>query len=185
MKKILSLKILLLVLFFGASLVWAEDRVVDVSVNVGDTILIVSGKAFPGAYITVTENEAVIGTVTADALGNFEKELFAQESGVRSIGLYGVDADNLTTSTSTHTLTLERGIDNILSNVILPPTISISGTEIAKGDTVDVFGYAPISSTVTVYVNDSLAGSTSSDAFGYYKYTYDTDTHTVGSSYRV
>ena len=101
-KKILGLNFILICLLFFGRPAYGQEEKVSVSVRVGDTALSISGWSFPGAYITITENEAVIGTVMADGGGYFEKELFAQEDGKREIGFYATDEEGETTFEATY-----------------------------------------------------------------------------------
>jgi hypothetical protein len=180
MKKLLTVIAFSLAILVLGKWVFGQE-LVDVSVEVGDTRLIISGYAFPEAYVTITEDGNVIGTVVADKAGYFYKELFAQEQGIRLIGLFGIDKDNRTTATAVYSLDLVSGIDNLLSNVILPPTITLSPQEISQGQQVTLFGYAPPAAVVTIFWQGEELDQIVADSLGYYQYHYDSVSQAVGT----
>jgi len=170
------------VLFLLPPLSLAQTEL-TVSIGVGDTILTLSGKTSLNASVTVIEGSSVVGTTTADSQGNFSKSLLAQTPGIHNIGIYSTDTTGVTTSTVTYSVSLTSLVETTLSNIILPPTISLSGTGIAKGDNVDIYGYGAVSSTVSLLITGQTAVNTTSDSSGYWKYTFETGSLTVGSTY--
>lgn len=173
-----------LLLFFPRHLSCAQTEL-TVSINVGDTILTLSGKTSPNASVTVIESGSVVGTTTADASGNFSKSLLAQTPGIHNIGIYATDAKGVTTSTVTYSVSLASLVETTLSNIVLPPTINLSGTGIAKGETVDIYGYGVVSSTISLLITGQTMVNTTSDSSGYWKYSFGTGNLTVGSTYDV
>src|SRR4030042_234106 len=173
-----------LLLFFPHHLSCAQTEL-TVSINVGDTILTLSGKTSPNASVTVIESGSVVGTTTADASGSFSKSLLAQTPGIHNISIYATDTNGVTTSTVTYSVSLASLVETTLSNIVLPPTINLSDTGIAKGETVDIYGYGVVSSTISLSITGQTVVNTTSDSSGYWKYTFDTDNLTIDSTYSV
>jgi len=182
-----------LVLFLGTLLFLPRFSLAQteltVSIQVGDTILTLSGRTSPNAQVTVKENGSVLGTTTADSQGLFSKSLLAQDPGIHSIDLYAADSNNKTTSTVTYSVSLTLGTETTLSNIILPPTITLSGEGIAKGDNLKISGSAVPSSTVTIFINGtshsySTSKSTTSGSDGTWEYNFGTGDLALGD-YKV
>lgn len=146
-----------------------------VTIDVGDTILTLSGKTSPEATVTVVENGVVVGTTTADSQGNFSKSLLAQTAGVHSMGIYSTDKNGMTTSTVNYSVSLTAFMETTLSNIILPPTVSLAGTEITKGDTLEISGLSVPSSTITLFISSTTTTkSVTSSSNGFWNYSYAT-----------
>jgi len=176
------------VLFLLPPLSLAQTEL-TVSIQVGETILTLSGRTSPNAQVTFIENGAVIGTTTANSSGLFSKTLEAMESGIHSIGIYATNSNSETTSTVTYSVSLTLGTETTLSNIILPPTITLSGEGIAKGDTLRISGSAVPSSTVTIFINGtshsfSTSKTTTSASSGAWEYSYGTGDLALGD-YKV
>jgi len=176
------------VLFLLPPLSLAQTEL-TVSIQVGETILTLSGRTSPNAQVTFIENGAVIGTTTANSSGLFSKTLEAMESGIHSIGIYATNSNSETTSTVTYSVSLTLGTETTLSNIILPPTITLSGEGIARGDTLRISGSAVPSSTVTIFINGtshsfSTSKTTTSATGGTWEYSYSTSDLSLGD-YKV
>lgn len=162
-------------LFFIFYLPSFAQTELTVTINVGDTILTLSGKTSPSAQVTIVESGAVVGTTTADSAGNFSKSLLAQTPGVHSIGIYSADTNGFSTSTVTYSVSLTVTQETTLSNIILPPTISLSASEIAKGNSLGISGLAVPSSTITLFISsNTVTKTTTSDSNGAWSYSFGT-----------
>lgn len=179
-QKVIKAGLILLSFLIPTGWVFSQE-LVSTSVEVGDTKLIITGQAFPGAFITITENGIAIGTVTAGPEGNFQKTLFAQEDGNRLIGLTGIDLLGRSTSLAVYSLNLVRGIDNLLSEIILPPTVSLSANEITQGESVNFEGYGPPGAEILVFEGKTEIGRTTADSLGHYLYQYEHVSLSVGN----
>jgi len=161
-------------LFLNFNFSYAQTEL-TVTIDVGDTILTLSGKTSPNAQVTVVESGAVVGTTTADANGDFSKSLLAQTAGVHSIGIYSTDSYNVTSSTVNYSVSLTALQETTLSNIILPPTISLSSSELTKGDNLEISGLTAPSSTVSLFITSPTVTKTTTSAnSGKWSYTYST-----------
>jgi len=159
--------------------VFASD--ISVTIRVGSTTLTFSGKTSPSAQVTFMESGAVVGTTQADTSGNFSKSLVYFVEGEYTISIYATDSSNRTTSTVSYSRTLTLGQDTTVSNVVLPPTISLSSSSITAGNTLTISGEAAVSSTVNLVFSNNNTASASSSATGTWSYSYDTSSLTAGS----
>lgn len=172
-----------LFLFARSSLSQTE---LTVSIRVGEeATMTFSGKTSPNAQVSFLENNSVLGTTVAESDGSFTKSLLAQTPGIHTYAVYTTDANGKTSSTVNYSVALTVGTETTLSNIILPPTINLSGTEIGKGDTLKFSGLTVISSTVTLFINGtshsySMSKSTTADSSGYWEYNYGTGDLAIG-----
>ncbi|MBS1151779.1 MAG: Cable pili-associated 22 kDa adhesin protein [Myxococcaceae bacterium] len=170
-----------------ASFSWKVDTqapaapVVTAPAN-GATILdarpTITGTAEPGATVRVSIDGQFVGWATADASGNWSlPTTVALSEGTHTVSAVATDAvGNQGPASATNTFT-------VLTTALTPPTI----TEPADGSltndsTPTVKGKAPPNSTVSVFVDGVLAGTTVADANGDWTFTLATQpdgTHTV------
>jgi hypothetical protein len=185
--QVFLISLLSLFLFFPK--ICLAQTELTVTIRVGVTNLTLSGRISPNAQVTFIENGAVIGTTTANSSGLFSKTLEAMESGIHSIGIYATNSNSETTSTVNYSVSLTLGTETTLSNIILPPTIALSGEGIAKGDNLKISGSAVPSSTVTIFINGtshsfSTSKTTTSASSGVWEYSYGTGDLSLGD-YKV
>jgi len=107
---------------FATSVAHAQS--LAVSLRVGDTKISFDGYTSPGAFISVKQNSAVVGTTVADAAGNFVKTIDAYNPGIQSYLIYSTDIHNLTTMAITYDVNLLGNTLTTISNIALSPTIS-------------------------------------------------------------
>jgi hypothetical protein len=69
---------------------------------------------------------------------------------------------------------IPSGNDLILKNILIPPTIGVMPPVTTRDGPIDIVGYAAPSSTVEVWIDDVLAGKTTSGASGWYTFTTST-----------
>lgn len=152
-----------------------------VSMTVGDTSLLISGKTSPEALVTFKEGEATIGTTTAFADGFFSKRFTAQTPGIHTFGIYAKDKSGLASSTITSSLALTAAAETALSNLMLPPTISLDKNTATQGETVKISGMTVPSSTVAIFIFETrIANVTSSATNGAWSYSLDTSSISLG-----
>ena len=176
--------ILFLVLFFFFSKNSLAQTELTVTIRVGVTNLTLSGRSSPQSQITIMENNAVIGTTTADDDGLFSKTLESMEVGLHSISIFATDKNNQTTSTVVYSISLLAGTETTLSNIILPSTVVLSDEEIIQGEALIISGYAVPSSIITIFfTKDSKTSTKTANANnnGYWQYSLTAINQEVGN----
>lgn len=147
----------------SSTLASAENAAV--SVGVGDTILSVSGKTSPNAFVTISRDGGVIGTTTANAAGEFDQDFPAQDPGLHQISMFASTTGGANTDTVTVTINITEHATTSV-DIFLPSTVAIADTSLAYGQQLSLNGEAAPSSTVTVFIDDNDYASTSSNAQG-------------------
>lgn len=152
---------------------------VSVTVGVGDTILQVVGKTSPSAFIRFKENNAIIGTATADAAGNFSQQLLSQSPGFHTLEIYARDSNDKLTDPVTVTVSLTQHFTTTL-DVFLPSTITLSDATVPADGSVDIKGETYPHADVIVTVDDSLAFTVKADTNGRWEFEESARTFTPG-----
>jgi len=129
----------------------------------------------------VVEGGSVVGTATADGQGNFSKHLLAQTPGIHALGIYSTDRDGLATSTVGYSVSLTAQTETALLSITLPPTISLSTTELRTGGALKISGLTVPSSTVALFISPTaITKSVVSSSDGYWEYLLNTAELGVG-----
>ena len=122
-------------------------------IPVGSASVVLKGKAYPGAYVTILKDGSVAATVSADPSANFESTLTGLPAGIRTFGLWSEDKDGRKSLTLSFTSMLTAGTITTFSGLFLSPTIDLETTVIAKGEILNIFGFTYPKSEVNVFVN--------------------------------
>jgi len=154
-----------------------DDQSLSDGASTKDNTPTLSGEAEPGSTVTIYDNGTEIGTVTADADGNWS---FTPETTLTDgEHIFTVDvtdpAGNTSPSTSAGTLTIDTTAPAAASEV----TLSGDGQPLADGastkdNTPTVSGEAEAGSTVVIYDNGTEIGSVTADADGNWSFTPET-----------
>lgn len=168
---------ILFFLFAGRTEVRAVSSSVDFSFTIESSSpspttgnLRLTGYASPGALVTFSGSNAVIGNTTADSSSYFDKTLSGLSPGVQVFSLYGSDVRGRTTLTLSVDVNIIAGSTVTLSGFLLPPTISIEKPELKRPDWQKSNGYAKNGSPVTSFFNsDPISKKVDTDSSGYWE----------------
>lgn len=111
-----------------------------------------SGWAPPLSSVFVLKDGKVATRVQAKSNGTFQAVVTDMERGTYTFMAYVEDKKLRTSSRFTSTLTLQSGTNNTLSNIILPPTISLPTNEIEPGEEIVVSGEGAPGRALEVFV---------------------------------
>lgn len=147
------------------------------------TKVIFEGKAYPNAFVTVLKNGKVAATVTAGLSGNFSLNLNGISAGMYNFGIFGEDAENRKSVTLGFTINVLEGMTTTVSGIFLSPTISLSGSAVKKGSSIDIFGQAYPESEVNVFVSSpqTFTAKTTASATGKWSQSFDTSVLELGN----
>lgn len=111
-----------------------------------------SGFTAPGSTVTVLKDGVQSVSVQAGAEGAFSAVLPGLERGTYTFDMYATDNRQRKSSSYTSTFTFAAATNNIVSGVVLPPTIGLDQNSISVGDAAHVSGQAAPNSKITVFV---------------------------------
>jgi len=136
-----------------------------VTIGVGDTILQVSGKTSPAAFVTISKDGGVIGTAVADSSGVYSQTFTAQEPGLHELSIYAQTTSGQNTDTVSVNVNITEHATTSVS-IFLPSTLTIQDASLAYGEQLILNGETAPLSTVTVYIDNSTYATTTTDAQG-------------------
>ncbi len=154
-----------------------------VIIPVGPTKVILQGKAYPNAPITVLKDGQVVDLIQADKMANFKSEITdVKGNETYTFGLWAVDKNNIRSITFNFTTYVAIGKTTVISNIFIPPTIYLEKDIIPRGEVVEIIGQTVPESEVTVHINsDPIIEKTPADNEGDWEYSMDTGILEEGS----
>lgn len=141
-----------------------------------ETRVILQGRAYPYAKVTVLYDGKVATDVKADAAANFKSEITTLTAGVYNFGLWAEDKAGRRSITFTFTVTVSGGMTTMISGIFLPPTIELSSVNLNRGDALNILGQAAPQSEITISVESpqEIVKTTSANDQGEWLYKFDT-----------
>lgn len=133
----------------------------------------VSGYAYPGSEVAIMVDGVVVTTVIANEEAKFEVLLEGVDPGIHVVSF--LSSDSLDVQSNADSVTIEFRSDTSLavSQVFIPPSITLDKVAVATVDTLTVTGETVPFSLVRyeVHSEDILTGTTTAQADGYYSFT--------------
>lgn len=146
------------------------------------TRVILQGKAYPSAGVTILKDGQVITAVKADEQANFKVEITDITAGAYTFGVWAEDKDGVKSITFNFTVNVVADKLTTVSGIFIPPTISLENDILAKGEILKSQGYtAPESSVETRVSSEEKIGKVSADKQGGWFYLLDTADLEIGS----
>jgi len=146
------------------------------------TKVIIQGKAYPNSSITILQDGKVVITTTADPLANFKVEITNITAGIWTFGIWAEDKEGRRSITFSFTTSVTAGMTTTVSGIFIPPTIDLNKVNVARGETLDIFGQTAPKSEITISVESpEITKTTTSTQEGDWKYSLDTNPLDEGS----
>lgn len=135
----------------------------------GTGTIVIKGTAYPKSTVNVLLDGVFVSQIDVNSNSGFEITLSSVAAGSRLVNLFSADTSNRKSITIGFTVTVTANTSTSLTNVLMPPTIDISSTSVAKGQSVRIFGYAEPASEVSVHVfSEEKVSKVISDSNGAY-----------------
>nr|MBP9822553.1 hypothetical protein [Candidatus Paceibacterota bacterium] len=151
----------------------------------GAGTVILSGTSYPQSTVTIYNNGSSVASIQAGANAKFQTTISNVPAGSNTISLSSQDPNGRKSLTISFIVNVTVDTTVSLTDVLLPPTIDISSAQLAKGDTIRIFGQAQPISEVNVHVfSDEIINKVVADSDGAYTLSFNTkplveDTHTT------
>ncbi len=117
-----------------------------------ETKVILQGKAYPSAKITILIDGAVATLISANSQANFKTEITNITAGTYNFGLWAEDKIGRRSITFSFTVTVTKDMTTTISNIFLPPTIELEKVNVARGEDIDILGQTAPKSEITISV---------------------------------
>ena len=136
-----------------------------------DNTPVITGKAEPNSTVTIYDGNTIVGTVPADANGDYTYTFNpALSDGTHNITTTATDAAGNTSGKSNQ---LPINIDTHAPATPPAPVLADGRTGgLIDDSTPSIKSTAEANSTVTIYLNGNAVGTTKADAAGNYTYTF-------------
>lgn len=132
------------------------------------TRVILEGKAPPNSSVNVLKDGIIVGVVQANSSGDFSYETSSITAGHTTFGFWALDGKGARSITLTTTFQVTQNAVTTVSNIFLPPTITLSSTKVPTGQSLDVFGATAPNVKVSLFVDkeDSARMAATSSSAG-------------------
>lgn len=121
----------------------------------GTANAIFQGRAYPSAFITLLKNGSVAATFFAGTSGMFSKELTGLSGGTYDFGIFAEDTEKRKSVTVGFSVGLIGGLTTTISGIFISPTISLTPTQVERGENVDIYGQAFPESKIQIFISSS------------------------------
>jgi len=131
--------------------------------NLPQAAVRISGWAYPGANVSFLRDGTLITTKATAGDAVFSNLTEGLDRGSYSFAMYAVDPKGVRSATIAQTLWLRSNTLNTLSNLMLPPTVSVASASVDPGSPLQVSGYTAPQSSVIVWLRPKLAEVSTGD----------------------
>lgn len=139
------------------------------------TKVILQGKAYPQAKITVLTDGKVSTVITGDSQANFKVELTTLTAGTYTFGLWAEDKSGRKSITFSFTTNVTSGMTTTVSGIFIPPTIELEKVNLSRGEILNILGQTAPESEITISVeSQEIIKKSASDEEGDWDYSFDT-----------
>lgn len=140
------------------------------------------GRAYPSAFVTILKDGQVAGTKTANNNGDFEATIKSIPSNkIYDFGIFAQDDFNLLSPTLSYNLSINTNQITEVSNIYIPPTITLSSNTVRQGDILKIYGSSYPNSLIVNFISPSFkATSLNSDSDGHWTYSFDSADYSAG-----
>lgn len=121
----------------------------------GDTVVSISGRAYPGATITVLRDGEIERVLEADSAANFNFTLSELTPGITTLGFWALDGAGRRSITYAATFQVVQNAVTNLSGVLIPPTLQVVPEKVPAGSTAAFKGSALPSTNVRAFIDDN------------------------------
>ncbi|MCD5381710.1 MAG: hypothetical protein LR017_00155 [Candidatus Pacebacteria bacterium] len=149
--------------------------------ELGDTEVVVEGKAYPQSTVRVLIDGVQDGTVRANSQGEF---LYTTdtEPGTTSFSFWANDSEGTRSSTFNTTFDVTQGAVTNVNGILIPPTLRVSETEIDPGDQVTLSGQSIPNATIEISIDDDAdVFSVTTDSSGNWSFGLNTAQLSIGT----
>lgn len=138
--------------------------------------VVIEGRAYPEAIITILKNEQVAARFKAEKNGLFERELTGVNPAVYNFGIFADDTEGRKSVTVSFTVGVLSGRTTTISGIYLSPTISLEPAQVEKGEVVNISGQVFPESEVRIFVSsNNLVKETKAGSDGKWEYELGTE----------
>jgi hypothetical protein len=146
----------------------------------------ITGWTSPDTFLVFSESSAVLGTDVANLIGGFNRLFTGLQPTNHRITVYGIDSNNLTTSSYPLYIYTAGFQETTISNILLSPTLQINSSTFLPGEPIIASGSALPNALITLFVDTPIRTYyASSSAEGSWSYSITNTDEFVYGDYRI
>jgi hypothetical protein len=138
-----------------------------------ETKVILQGKAYPNASITILVDGKIINIIKADSQADFETEINNLTAGNYNFGLWAQDSEGRRSITFSFSVSVSSEMTTNVSGLFIPPTVELKKDALNRGEILDISGQTASQGEVDIYIG-SIIKETEADSSGKWSYSFDT-----------
>ena len=136
--------------------------------------VVLQGKAYPNALVTILRNGAVNASLKANVDGTFIRTFTNVPSGISTYSIFGEDVRGRKSTTLSFTISVAANSITTISDIFLPPTIDTPAT-VNRNSILPINGQAFPSSTISILVtSQEITKETNSNEIGDWQQNFST-----------
>jgi len=122
-----------------------------------DPDLFLAGLAYPFSDVYVLKDSMIEKTVKANNKAEFNTEVGGLNEGVYTFGVKANDSDGIGSAINNITFWIKKGTKTNVSDIFLPPTISLNKYQVSQNESIKVFGQSvPLGKIEIWFYPDSI-----------------------------
>lgn len=143
------------------------------------TRVVLRGKAYPSVQVNILVDGEVLDKVLTDINGDFFYSTQAVTPGTATFGFWANDKDNIRSITQTVVFDVVQSAVSTVANILIPPTISLSGTKVPPGQPITIKGSSVPGKTVNTLISDEVPVNLNAEVLGDGGWTMQLDTNSL------
>lgn len=151
------------------------------SVQIPNTNVVFSGKAYPLSKVFVLKDGQLVATAVANQEGVFTATISGLSTGQFMFSLYAQDQNTTRSKLFSFQKSISSGVTTKFGSIFLSPTIRSDKAQVKKGDAITFSGYAIPNSKVDVSLSSGIVQSTQAGEDGAYSIVVATENVSQGS----
>ena len=145
--------------------------------------VVFSGKAYPLTKVIILQDGARVASTVAGPDARFFVMIGGLSAGTYSFAVFAEDRSGIRSTLMVFPIELTRGASATISGIFIAPSTDTDKKEVARGDTITVFGQSVPKADITLRINSAqeLLARTKADNDGIYVYALDTSPLEIGA----
>jgi hypothetical protein len=120
-----------------------------------DNAVILKGRAYPGATVTLLRNNDIFSTALADANARFELNVVNAPSGVYNLGIIATDSSGLRSTISNVLVYIASTGNTLVNGIFVSPTITVNKSEVKSGESILISGQSAPNADVFIVISSN------------------------------
>ena len=139
------------------------------------TKVILQGKAYPSAQLTVLKDGQIIIGTKANISSDFNIEITSITPGTYTFSIWAMDKDGVKSITFSFTVTVRAETITTIGGIFIPPTITLSKNIVNRGETLNIYGQTAPQSDIDINIrSEEVIKKTKANQIGVWGYTLNT-----------